>query len=61
MVFAVVSVLANAASSVATAYSTGTVQEHQRAERFLGEEYGERCVEYVTFDECIKAFKEGGV
>lgn len=60
MVFAVVSALANAASTVATAYSTGTVREHQRAERILGEEYGERCVEYATFDECIQAFERGG-
>ncbi|NJM54521.1 MAG: hypothetical protein HC841_00115 [Verrucomicrobiae bacterium] len=59
MVFAVATTLASAASDVATAYSTGTVYEHQRAERVLGEEYGERCVEYATFEECIQAFEEG--
>lgn len=58
LVFAVVTALANAASTVATVYSD---DGHMRAERVLGEEYGERCVEYATFEECIKAFGEGGV
>ena len=56
MVCIVVTALANAANDVTTAYS---YEGHTRAERILGMEYGERCTEFGTFEECIDAFRDG--
>jgi hypothetical protein len=56
MVCIVVTALANAANDVTTAYS---YEGHERAERILGEEYGERCTEFGTFSECVTAFQDG--